>query len=402
MKLDKIKLKLTKYTFSTFQLIIGKTKHDVPNINILGFSIIHDFDSYFFPYFEVKLSIPNKIYRKMGNRGINMKANVELQKGTMKEAISVDNDKLPTFKKVFNQQFHVEFIDGAPDLTEDVQKIAEKSSNKYGQLTTLSILLYPLKYYNKFNLVINNVLTNVTLLDALTFCLNKAGIDNVLLSPPSSSKKYKQFVITPVQLVEQIDRICNTYGMHSKGTLFYFNFTECYIIDQIPQCTAWKAGENKIVYVIASESINSGMISGGSVNNKDGYFVINASNILSTNNSERVEKISGSNIVTISNSDTVTKTIVDSSKVNRVVVQDEGEGTAKALKKSVIETKRVVNASFTDIDIDALKPNKQFILTFDNAKFKKYKGKYRLAKVSNTFLKEGDYFSVTSSAEFRG
>lgn len=402
MNLEKVKLKLTKYTFGKFQLIIGDTKHDVPNTQILGFSIIHDYDSYFFPYFEVKLSVPNNIYRKMGKKGTKMKATVELQKGTMKDAISVNTEKKPTFKTIFNQQFHVEFIDGAPDLTEDTQTSAEKSSNKYGQLTTFSILLYPLKYYNKFNVVVNGVLTNVSLLDALTFCLNKAGIDNVLLSPPAITKTYSQFIITPLQLTEQIDRICNTYSIHSKGTLFYFDLTQCYIIDQLPKCTAWKSGENKIVYVIASTSRNSGIISGGAVNDKKGYFVINASNISSTNNSERVNKISGSNIVTISNSETVTKTTVDKSKVNRVVVQDEGEGTAKALKKSVIESKRVVNASFTDIDISALQPNKQFILTFDDAKFKKFKGKYRLTRASNTFTKEGDYFSVSTSAEFRG
>ena len=88
--------------------------------------------------------------------------------------------------------------------------------------------------------------------------------------------------------------------------------------------------------------------------------------------------------------------------MTNVVVQKEGDIPAKSLKREITESKKQIKCQFQNEDISMLKPNKQFIVSVEGVKYKKYNGKYRLSLVSHSFEKEGDYFSVSSIAFLKG
>lgn len=404
MDLEKVKLALYKYQIKSLILTIDKdTKHEVHESCIVNFSIVEDYDKYFFPYFEMTIAVPTATFRAIKKNAGKIKANLNLYKGKFKQMMSTDSLSGASFKKAVTGTFYAYTDDSSPDLTEGEQKMVEKSKDQYGQLSTLKILLYNQSFYNKYQLVVNDVLENVSLAESLTYVLNKAKVTKVLLSPPTNYKLFKQFILTPIPLSQQIERICNTYAIHKKGTVVFFGLDRLYIIDKVPKCTAYSNNEFKITYIVADSNSSTIQNTGGAYSDKDGKFnVLNASQISFKNEQEKTKKLLGSNVVSINNNGKVTKTNKKATKVTRVLVQDEGNSTAKSLKRTMTESKRVLTAQFKDVDMGMLTPNKQFVVTLTSAQHKKYNGKYRLTRVIHSFSKEGTYYQLTTSAEFKG
>lgn len=403
MDKDKIKLSLTKYQVKSFQFIIGKEKIEVLPSEIVSFTITEDYDNFYFPYFEMVLSISNSRYRKLVKNSTKIKANISIYKGKFKGVINNIDTEAVSFKKAINGKFKVFLDNETPNLSDEEEKQIDKNGDQYGQLTTFKIALYPDDYYKKYDLVVNGNFLNVTLADMVGYILTKTKIKNVLMSPPSNYKKYKQFILTPISTCEQLDRICNTYAIHSKGSIVFFGLDRLYIIDKAPKCTTYAKNEYKITYVIYSTESKSTISSGGCFSSSKGkYNVLNASKFTVNNDREVVKKSAGKNIVSVNVDGKITKTNKKSTKVTKVVVQNEGASTVKSLKRDIVESKRIITTQFSDIDINMVTPNKQFIISVEGAAFKKYNGKYRLSKAVHAFKPDGDYFQVESSCEFRG
>lgn len=405
MDLSKVKLNLVKYNMK-LQLNIGaSTVHEVPNELMLSMNITEDYEQYIFPYFEIDIGIPNSVYRQMKANNRNIKASVLMQKGKFKEGVSVSTDTSIAFKNVFHQCFFVFLDETTPELTETEQKIVESSENKYGDIAVVRLLLYQHSFYNSYDIVVNKCLSNVTLVDALTYVLNKCGVSNVLLSPPTNYSRFKQFIITPLSLKDQLDRICNTYSIHSAGTLIYFSFDRLYLIDKVPKCTAFTPNEHQITYVVTSaETQGASQVGGCYENSGDRYGVLNATNINFKNKMEYTSKTIGTNIVSVNSEGSVTKNTSNLSSVTNVVIQEDGDKhSLSSVQQTISESKRVLYASFSNIDITMMTPNRQFVVTIEGAsKQKQYNGKYRVVKAAHIFEKEGNYFSVKTTAEFRG
>lgn len=405
MDLEKVKLSLVKYNLK-IQLYIGSsTVHEVPNELMLSMNITEDYEQYIFPYFEIDIGVPNSVYRQMKANNQSIKAMVLLQKGKFKEGVSVSTDSSVAFKNVFHQSFFVFLDDTTPELTETEQKLVEKSENKYGDIAVVRLLLYQHSFYTSYDLVVNKCLSNVTLVDVLTFLLNKCNVGNVLLSPPTNYTRFKQFILTPIPLKDQLERVCNTYSLHSAGTLIYFSFDRLYLIDKVPRCTAFTPNEHQITYIVTStETQGTSQVGGCYENSGDRYGVLNATNLNFKNKMEYTSKTIGTNIVSVDSEGTITKNTSNLSSVTNVVIQEDGDKhSLSSVQQTISESKRVLYVSFSNIDISMMTPNRQFVVTIEGvSKQKQYNGKYRIVKAAHIFEKEGNYFSVKTTAEFRG
>lgn len=409
MKLEKVKLALYKYKMKSLTITYGKgkkaKKHVVHNSLIIKFDIVESFEKEILPFFTLTLALPNDVYREIIKPATknNIKVNMKLQKGKFKEALSTETDTTISFRDVINENFHAVIGPKEIELSEAEQKVVEKGANKYGQLSTLTIALYNSSFWNSFQTVVNANLESVTLTDVIVYGLTKAKVKNVLLSPPSNTKVYSQFKLIPVKLHELLTRITDTYAYHDKGSIVYFGIDRAYIIAKEAKCSAYETNENKITYIIASTTNQNARASGGAyVNTQKKYNVLNALEINSDNSSEVTKKTVGSNIVAVDSDGKVTKTNGKATTVTNVVVQKEGDIPAKSLKREITESKKQIKCQFQNEDISMLKPNKQFIVSVEGVKYKKYNGKYRLSLVSHSFEKEGDYFSVSSIAFLKG
>ena len=394
-----------KYRIKTLELIIGNTyKYTVSNKLILSMTIVEDYDQWCFPYFELAFSVPTDTYRLMQKHATDIKATMNIQKAKFKDAISTEVDTSQAFKNCINNTFYVYFNDTTPELSETEQKIVESSNNNYGTLAVAKVLLYPYDYYNKYDLIVNDSLQNTTLADAITLCLNRCGVTNVLMSPPTNCRRYSQFIITPISLVNQLDRICNSYGIHATGTMIFFGLQKLYILDKAAKCTTYETNEFTVTYIIANgKTMGSNQTGGCYEHLTKKYNLVNATYIDIKDNEQTSLKTVGSNVVAVGSSGTVTKSNNGASSTTNVVVYEEGEATLNALNLSISENANIITVNFTNVDIDMLSPNKQFILTLEGTTEKsKYNGKYRITKVIHLFEKDGDIFTVTSTAEFKG
>lgn len=409
MKLDSVKLSLYKYKIKSLVFTYGTgkklKKHTAEESLVLNMSIIQDYESEVLPFFTMTLAIPNNVYRVITSPSYKntVTAKLNLQKGKFSQALSVDTSQTISFRDAIKGSFHVVIGAQNPDLTEAEQKLVEKSENKYGQLSTITVSLYNKAYYNTYQTIVNTNMKNVTLTDAIVYILKKAKIKNVLLSPGNNNKKYDEFRILPLQACEMLARICNTYAYHNKGSIIFFDVDRGYIIDKVPKCTAYVTNEFKITYLVASsESQGARMVGGAYENSQKKYNVINVVEMGADNTSDITKKTVGENTVSVSASGSITKTNKKATTVTNVVVQNEGKNTAQDIKRVSQESKKDIKCQMQQIDITMLKPNKQFLVSVNSAAYKKYNGKYRLVSAAHAFTRDGNYFTLDTVAQFKG
>lgn len=405
MKLEDAKLALYKYRMKSFVITVGSgekaVKEKVDTEEISNFEIIHDYENSYFPFFTITVTVPNGFYRTLvkPENASKIKVNMQLQRGKFKDAVTLDPGSGSAFRDAIKGSFVAIIGPKEQDTTEDIQKIAEKEgSNQYGQLSKITMALYPSAFYKNYDIVVNAILETVTLTDVAVYCMNKAKIKNILMSPPNNHKSYSEFRIVPIPFCDQMTRLCDNYAFHNKGSIVYFDLTRGYIVDKVPKCTVYEENEYKNTYIgVSTKEAVTHQTGGGYENSEKKYYLLNAISFGTVNESSIVKKNAGSNQVIVNADGKVIKTNKKASKVTRVIIQNEGENNAKAIKRSLKEAKKGFNCSFSDIDILALTPNKQFIVSVEGKKYKKYNGKYRMKYCDHKFEKEGDYFSVNTS-----
>lgn len=388
----------------TFTLIIGtgkkKSKYDVDPTLISRIEITHQYESVCLPFFVVTLTLPTSVYRTLTKpeNAASITANINLQKGKFSDVLSVDTESLVSFRDAIKGKFHVVLGPRAQDLSEEAQKRAETDEETYGQYASITMSLYSKLYFDTYDMVINGNIESVGLTDVIVNCLNKAKIKEILISPPDNHKIYSQFIITPLPLYEQLYRICNIYAYHKKGTIIYFDLDRGYIISAINKCTAYEPNEYKTTHIVLpNDSQVLNQIGGGYENSKDKYYVLNGLRVSLKNPDDPAVEV-----ISINSKGKATKLNKKSKRTTKVLVQTEGESVANSYKSRILESRRCLEIPFRNIDILALTPNKMFTLSAEkNSKKLKYKGNYRLSACTHVFEKEGNYFTVTTVANFK-
>jgi hypothetical protein len=206
-----VQLGLVRYRMDRLLITCnGVKEYLVQESNISNLIIQKDYDNAFFPLFTMSVAVPGWVARAMRKSSGEIKVYVDLKAGRYKNS-ALELSEKPIFTSYINGSFYGIIDDATPDSTEDIQNLVEsQSKNKgedYGDLQAIKILLYNETYLNGTRVINNAVLSGCTLLDAAVFVLNKSGIGNVLVDPPSNNSRYSQFFITPISTDEQLDRI---------------------------------------------------------------------------------------------------------------------------------------------------------------------------------------------------
>lgn len=420
MKLEDVSLTLVKYKFAKFELVIPgySTNFSLDSNFISNVIIDKDFEDYLFPFFEIDVTVPSYIYRDMKANNNKLFANIDLQKAAFASRNS-DGSNL-AWSSYFNDKFYVYMADKSPEVDSSVITQEEKdngtykTSMSYGDNSNVRLLLYKNDYFFNAKNPVNAILSNCTIIDGVTYVLNAAGLTKVLVSPPTNYKSYSELVITPTTAMVQLDRLCNTYALHKNGTLQYYDLDRAYLIDRSPACTAYATNEYKTTYLVTcpTTSFITEQSMGCYSNATEKYNLLNIapSNLNIKDLASSNDQIYGNNFTAVSAYDgTITSvssgaTSAASASTNpsRFVIIQAGENTTAALSKSLNEASRVATLGFTAVDLNMLTPNKEFVLTIDDTSLSSYNGKYRITKMAALLTKEGDYFTPTVTAEFRG
>lgn len=422
MNRNDIKLSTCKYQISHLTLSIPgeSTPYNVEPQCIFDMYLEQDFDGYLFPYFELTLCLPAAIERIMKKASKDITAALRINYGFYENVMGDAGDKNGTVSKTdwFSNTFYVFMDDCTPDMMEKYKEQYEKETATFkkgyplDQMTYIKVALYNKDYLFKSKSIVNNVLSDVNVSEAITYVLNSAGIFNVLMSPATNNKKYSQFILTPLTAMEQLERISNEYGIHESGTLVFFDLNRAYILNKTNKNTALGLNETKNIYLMSfQESVNNMAAFGCYKNSIEKYCVIaivaNSLNI--TAQSMAKDQVFGSNILTVNEATgDISSTTANTTKsaavnsLNSVIIQKTGEDTTSSLKSDLEESNAVITCNVQGVCLDMLSPNKEFTFTFDSSRFSQYAGNYRLGKVETHFMKEGNLFTPSTNCIFYG
>jgi len=384
---------------------------------IMSITMEKDYDNYYFPFFQVEVGLPNYLFRAMKKDNLNIKAHVQFQGGKFSEIIPDETGV--NFNDYINGSFLVFLEDMSPEPLESTIEKHEKDSGTfkkgygYGEMTVVKLLLYREDYLFKSKKVLNAVLSSPTLPDALTYVLNQAGLSNVLVSPPDSYKVYREFVITPISAMEQLERICNEYGLHANGTTIFFDFVYMYLLNRTSHSNAYMPNEISTIYLGSLMRSGPESIMGKGCFKKAGEYCflnIDPDSIEIKEKSALNEQVFGNDFISIDTASGTVKTVNSGaansasrpSMISRTVISNKGAETSGAIKKSLQEASKIAILGFSFIDLWMLAPNKEFILSLEDVKFAKYNGKFRLSKMVAIFENEGIYWVPHVTAEFKG
>lgn len=362
MNLDDVKLSQVKYQMKSFTIDAGGTTMDVPISQIASIKIEKNFETTNYPFFYIGVNLPGWFYTEVVKNYDNVHITLDLHSMVYRKDFNEDMNN-PSTTSELKGRFLADVAVDTPILSEDGQTKFEKENDAYKK--TYSFNEY---YFTEFAIqneaafkakskVVNAVLQTTNMTTNIGYICSQCGISNILMSPLSNRKTYKEFKITPINAVDQIKNWIVNYKLHDKGTTLFFDLDRTYILSKEIKCTAWRKNEYKNVHVMSLHQYSDTLANGSGFysNSKEKYHLI---------------EIPPNSLQTA----TVTNLPYDvqNGRMNQTIM-----------------------FYTNDVTFEALTPNKLFIVDVQSSSAKKrINGKYRMMRYSVEMEPGGDFLNA--------
>ena len=363
MNLDDIKLTNVKYQMKSFTVDAGGTTFDVPPSQIANIKIEKNYDMMNYPFVYIGVNLPGWLYIEVVKNSKNLHITMDLHAMTYRSEF---NEKManPTTQSEIKGKFIALIAIDTPITDEAGQIQVEKNAGAYKKSYTFNeyyfteFAIYNEAAYKAKSKVVNAVLESTNMTSAVAYICKEAGItSNILMSPLSNRKTYKEFKIPPINAVDQLKNLIVNYKLHDKGTVLFFDLNQTFIISKEIKCTAWKKQEYKTVHVMSLNQYSTSLSSGS------GYYA---------NSKEKYHLIE-----------------IPPNSIQTTKVTD--------LPASVYNGRMNQTITFytNDAIMEALTPNKLFIVDIQSSSAKTdINGKYRIMRYSVEMENGGDFFNA--------
>ena len=430
----KIEYKVCRYKIESCKLIIdGWGEHEINPGEEISFMLMEkDFEHYMNPFFEIDLTVSNKLFRIMKKNHNKIKMYINIRSALFKKDELYSKDKNPgtNYETFINDTFRVFMDDETTRIDDPIQKEVEDKTSygdndpnvtTYGSDTHVRLLLLRDDDISAPKELHAAVLVGGTITDIVTYLLMHLGnTKKILMSPSSNPKRYPQMKLPPIRYDEAIERICNNYGMHDNGSNLFFDFDRVYILDRTNKCTAWEPNEYKVVHVVSIPPTEDFVYRTGiyiADDEKAYYTQMKLSENLASSLTAAeffghsllvIDKATGqSNVVRISGDEMKLMPKTEKLTYDRTLVINTGNrGTIEALKTRLAEQSMVWQVQLDNTMVQVLKPNREFDFIFTSTEATKYNGTYRLARFATTFSRgdrgDSEWYSTQTVATFYG
>lgn len=351
----------------SFVISIGDKSFSVPRTMIANLQVNKEFEDMIYPLYYVSINIPLWVYELMVKSPRDIHVSMHLQ-----YTLVDDVEKALIGNCRFATEIKGSFLGWIPNVTQIAdashQDAIAKSSGSYNKSyeynegAIIEMALYNEAAYKASFNMINAVLSNVTLNDAMGYVLNANNIKNVIMDKSDSNRNYPEFLVLPQSGIKNILRITDEFKFHSDGSIVFFDLIDSYIIGKKIGCRVWKNNEHRCVYIISQSAFSDTMenFSGVHIDNDQKFTVLSvkedAFQILTPDSSPLLRSQPNMEFLTIN--------------------------TANAL-------------------LNLLTPNKEFQFTIDDNASNKYNGKYRIRSMNMNCSPRGEFLNPIFSAVFR-
>lgn len=405
-----------KYCVSEFKIIIDGEIIELYDNNVGTMSIENDYEGSLHPIFRIPILTTRSIYNKIIQAKNRCKFKVRIQKYNM----TIDGKK--SAKSDFLNDTFVIFHDLndpmiSGNLIKEKYKVLKEKEQNPQVLTELNtsfeLFLFKENHVNNLNKKINMVVQSTNLTQMIAYLLNVGGYSNVLMSPLMNARTYNELILPPLSIIEQLLYLDRHYGFYVNGAMIYFGLDHPYILNIYKGTpTAWKVNEWKETsIIILNENTHHhnipAMFSRGS--EKVFYLNVNGTGINIYNDSIVSNVVGGTDVKAVDGYNDTSFTGTSSAMTKNGVnynknIQNESMNTFLASTYAMREKSKsiLIDVSFSDINYEALNPNKKFNIIFEDPKLNAtYKGVYAIAKSRIVFKKEGNEFRFTAIGTFR-
>ncbi len=425
-KIEDIKFKLCKYKIETCIIYIPGEKPYELDIDkqFLLMTLEHDYNNFLYPFFEMTVSVPNSIYRKMKKNSDKLHLQILMKYAFFDKDVIADSVKTVKKYEFINDKFYIFMEDDSTEVIDILQKTVEENTNynerqgtNANNETTVRLLLYKEDVLTEPKELLPKVFTGCSLTDAVTYVLNHIGTNKVLMSPAANNKKYNELILPPVRRIESLERLCNDYALHENGTIIFFDFKRTYILDKGIRCTAWEPGEKKLNYVVCQPMVTADRsISGVYIDNEENVNYLTMKITRNSAKSLKAEQLYGSKVRVLNNktgsvtyyqiSDDEIKRVDNMKNINatRTIIVNTGEeDTINALLLRIKEQSLSWAVNLDNTLVSLLAPNKDYNFIFTDTSQTKYNGYYRIGNFTTTFTKsDGGWITAQTLASFFG
>ncbi len=364
MNLDDIKLCSVKYQMKVFTIDAGGTTLDVPISQIAIMKWEKNFDTSIYPFIYIGVNLPGWFYQEVVKNYDNIHITMDLHSMVYRKDFDESMNN-PTTKSECKGKFLADVAIDTPITTEDQQKMFEqetgvgayKKSYTFNEYYFTEFTIQNEAAYKAKSKVVNAVLSSTNMTTNIGYICSQCGISNILMSPLSNRRTYKEFKIPPINAVDQIKNWIVNYKLHDKGTTLFFDLDRTYILNKKIECSAWRKNEYKNVHILSPNQYSNSLASGSGffANSKEKYYVIEIPpNSMQT--------------ATITN----LPYNVQNGRMNQTIMFYTNDAT-----------------------LESLTPNKLFIVDVQSSSAKKrINGKYRMMRYSVEFEPGGDFFNA--------
>jgi len=367
MELKDLVLKNVLYYMQTFVITAGEKTFEVPRSMIANIDIAKEYDTMLYPMWYVCVNVPNWFYTEMTKNpnNISVSMNLQYRLGSTNEKLISSTGSLTTeisgnFKAIIPYTTQV----GDHSLQKKIEKDDGSYNNNYSynEYAFVELCLYnSAAYAASFN-TLNAVISSSTLTDVVTYCFNKCGINNILISKADNNTTYSEFKILPQSGMLNILRIVENYKFHDSGSTLFFDLTESYLVTNKMGCHAWKNNEYKTTHILSLSEFSEAFGSGDGISIDNKYKC---------------------NIIV----------------VNKYAYNSQDIGTSPVVKNTG-ETE-LFSVTTKNALISTLTPNKEFIVNVDSPDNRNYNGKYRLMAMSVNMVPNGEFLTPTFTLTLR-
>jgi hypothetical protein len=219
------------------------------------------------------------------------------------------------------------------------------------------------------------------------------------MSPLDNNAKYDQIIIMPTNLMNIPDYFEKAYGTYYTGTQMFCDFDRLYILSKNGICDAFEDGEYKRTIFVIKGSQDPDSKKAGTAEDKQSkvyYMYVNTGDIDTQTPSSSSDLIEGNNVTIINSNSNQTMEVGGAGNQNgtgnnRVITDNYGNDFNKSTVLSDINEKNgEVTVYTSDYNLEALTPNKEILVVFEEKDKQSKNGFYRI-KSSTAILSKEDY-----------
>lgn len=386
------KFRIYRYAVNELYLLLPgeNLKLDAERLNSL--TVLEDFLGNMYPILKIDLALEQSTYNKIISNKAKLKVRIDLRKYYMEGTSTVHSPMQAHLSGAFSL-----ILDDAVNTVDETAHNAEYPEGDFNEMnavtTGMELFLFSGDLIKANTGIINAILKDCSVIDALGYALEQVGINkNIIMPPIDNSEIYPELVIPPLRISKAVSFLDSYYGIYRSGTVFYFGLTRNYILPYCKRCGALGPGEKECVNIvvpktgsdITDKQCTMFKASGGG----EPYIIADGDSFLPANKDVTAKVLHAENVDIVDNELGAISKVRDKNK--KVVIKPGENSFYRESYVSRVQAESVViTITVKDCDLEPFTPNKIYKFLFeDTSMTKQYNGVYHLVKMDQTFLKE--------------